>query len=382
MRHFPFKTLILCVLMPPLVYVFSIQLLERTIQERFAQRLADGYTGDTRDLFDGSVHLRDAVRQTITAVIANSRLHKWGVRITISVKTQDGDYIYPYAYEGDKPALGAADSIAIARENFRLLNDGLIETVDVEIGHNTLFSNAILTICIGIAVAVFSLFYRRGMRSVRQAELAKQEVIDSLSLDREAHVAKLRQLETQRRQLSEQVMRTKGELDRERQKTTAAEDDMIEELVALEEKISANVAAQEQKNAEIDALKDKIRQYEKAHEARHRQRLKEADGIRKRFATLYKNTAVHDRAVDGFIELTEEMRIKAEEVIHQLNDDPKKVPIKRKVFGKKNRETVFEVIFAYRGRLYFRNTAGQGPEVLVVGTKLTQNKDLSFLDKL
>ena len=31
MRYFPFKTLILCVLLPPFVYVFSIQLLEKTI---------------------------------------------------------------------------------------------------------------------------------------------------------------------------------------------------------------------------------------------------------------------------------------------------------------------------------------------------------------
>ena len=48
----------------------------------------------------------------------------------------------------------------------------------------------------------------------------------------------------------------------------------------------------------------------------------------------------------------------------------------------RNRETVFEVIFAYKGRLYFRNIDGNRVEVLVVGTKLTQNKDLTFLDKL
>ena len=90
---------------------------------------------------------------------------------------------------------------------------------------------------------------------------------------------------------------------------------------------------------------------------------------------------MHDRAIEGFVELTEEMKIKAEEMVHQLNDDPKMVQIKRKVFGKKNRETVFEVIFAYKGRLYFRNISGNRVEVLVIGTKLTQNKDLAFLDK-
>jgi hypothetical protein len=104
--------------------------------------------------------------------------------------------------------------------------------------------------------------------------------------------------------------------------------------------------------------------------------------VKKRFDALYKNTAIHDRAVAGFFALTEALKIKAEEVIHQLNEDPKQVHIKRKVFGKKNRETVFEVIFAYKGRLYFRNISGGRVEVLVIGTKLTQTKDLTFLDKL
>jgi hypothetical protein len=76
------------------------------------------------------------------------------------------------------------------------------------------------------------------------------------------------------------------------------------------------------------------------------------------------------------------MKIKAEEVIHQLNHDPQMVTIKRKVFGKKNRETVLEVLFAYKGRLYFRNTHQNRIEVLSIGTKHTQSKDLTFLDKL
>ena len=66
----------------------------------------------------------------------------------------------------------------------------------------------------------------------------------------------------------------------------------------------------------------------------------------------------------------------------QLHDDPKRVPIKRKVFGKKNRETVFEVLFAYKGRLYYRYTQEQKPEIVAIGTKHTQSKDLAFIDQL
>ena len=76
------------------------------------------------------------------------------------------------------------------------------------------------------------------------------------------------------------------------------------------------------------------------------------------------------------------MKIKAEEIVHKLNENPRLVPIKRKVFGKKNRRTVQEVIFAYKGRLYFQFTKDERAEVVAIGTKNTQNKDLEYLDSL
>jgi len=382
MRNFPFKTLILCVLLPPFVYVFSIQMLENIVQASYEKTLAEVYTGDTRVLFDGSVRLQDAIRENVDAFIASRKLTHWGVRLSVRVKTQDGEYLYPYAYDGARSGLDPQDSISIARENFRLLSDGLVKTVEVEIEHNTLISNLILFSCVALSLLAFTVFYRRGIKLIRQEDLARQEIIDNLSDERQKSLAQLQRLEDQRTLLSESVELMKTELDQERRKANAAEDEMIDELVALEGKINENLTLQERQLDEIDALKEKIRQYEKDNEVKTRQRLKGVEAVRKRFNTLYKNTVIHDRAIEGFVELTDEMKIKAEEVVHQLNDDPKMVQIKRKVFGKKNRETVFEVIFAYKGRLYFRNIDGNRVEVLVVGTKLTQNKDLAFLDKL
>ena len=74
--------------------------------------------------------------------------------------------------------------------------------------------------------------------------------------------------------------------------------------------------------------------------------------------------------------------MKAEEVIHQLNEDPGLVRIKRKVFGHKGHETVLEVLFGYKGRLYFRNDKDKGIEVLAIGTKNTQARELEFLARL
>ena len=381
MRHFPFKTLILCVLLPPIVYVFSIQLLEKTIQERYDQTLAAVYTGDTRHLFDGSVRIQDAVRENVNAFIASRKLPDWGVRITVTVKTKDGIYLYPDAYDEPKSDLSALDSISVARENFRLLNDGLVKTVEVKIEHNTLIANLILASCVIVALLVLFLFYRRGIKKVNEEESVRQEIIDGLANERQKSQSQLEQLESQRILLSEKIAMMKSELDHERQVASATEDEMMDELLELENKISENIAQQDQQSLEINDLKEKIKKYEKENEAKNRQLLKGVDAIRKRFNALYKNISIHDKAIEGLLDLTEEMKIKAEEVVHQLNEDPNSVQIKRKVFGKKNRETVFEVIFAYKGRLYFRKISGNRVEVLVIGTKLTQNKDLAFLDK-
>lgn len=107
-----------------------------------------------------------------------------------------------------------------------------------------------------------------------------------------------------------------------------------------------------------------------------------ADKLGRRIKVLYKNIDITDRALDGLSDLDEDIGLKAEELIHQLNDDPSLVNIKRKVFSKKGKATVFEVIFAYRGRLYFRKTSQNRVEVLAIGTKKTQNKDLAYLDSL
>jgi hypothetical protein len=382
MRHFPFKTLILCVLLPPLVYVFSVQLLERSLERRYDEALAAVYLGDSGRLFDGSVRLQEAVRSNVDAFLADLKLTSWGVRVSVTVRTREGGYLYPLVYDEPRTGLNGLDNLAVARENFRLLNEGLTRRVEVTIEHNTLLSNTILLACVTTALLILLVAYRRGMRMVQAEEQARQAVIEDLSTERHRSLAQLEQLESQRIALYQKMETMKAELDLERRKASATEDEMIDELAAMEDKIGQNLAQQDQQLQEIYQLKEKIRQFEKEKEVQSGQLRKSAAAVAKRFGAIYKNITFNDRAIEGFAELTEEMKIKAEEVIHKLNDDPASVQIKRKVFGKKNRETVFEVIFAYKGRLYFRNIPGNRAEVLIVGTKLTQNRDLAFLDKL
>jgi hypothetical protein len=82
------------------------------------------------------------------------------------------------------------------------------------------------------------------------------------------------------------------------------------------------------------------------------------------------------------LDLEEDMQLKAEEVIHTLNQDCGKVPVKRKVFSGKGALSVVESEFAHRGRMYWRRNASGKVEVLVIGTKNSQGRDLAHLEAL
>ena len=129
-------------------------------------------------------------------------------------------------------------------------------------------------------------------------------------------------------------------------------------------------------------IKEKTKLFEKERHRESKQKAKAFNSTRKRFKALYKNISVNERAISGFIDLTDDMQIKGEEIIHKLNEDPAFVQIKRKVFGKKGRTTVQEVIFAYKGRLYFHKLKDNRIEILTIGTKNTQAKDLEFLNNI
>jgi hypothetical protein len=382
MRHLSFKILILCVVLPPLVYIYSIHFLEKAIQARYDSEISAVLIGDSKPLLAGNLRLQDVLQKNITAFIASRTLPDWGVEIRVTVTTKEGDSLYPQSYREPSPDYWSEDSFSIARENYRLLSEGLIHTIDVNIQSNSLLAIVILSVYALLSVTVLFLFYRRGAKKTRDDERATKEVIDGMADEHRRQLEQLKALENQHSGLSEKIAQMKKALDEERQKAALTEDEMVEELVLLEDRIAQHQVKHNEQLQEIDALKEKISQYENKQESQQRKVLKKEEIIRKRFNVLYQQVTFHDRAIEGFANLPEELQIKAEQVIHQLNQDPKMVPVKRKVFGKKNRETSFEVIFAYKGRLYYRTLPGRLIEILVIGTKLTQNKDLAFLNTL
>lgn len=368
--------MLLCVFLPPILYIFSIQSIEKFLRNAYRTEIENVYVGDTAPLFDGSISLEDAVQKNIRRYLDSKRILKWGVKIYITVTTNQGKIIYPPIF--DKEAtLALPDPIKMAAENYKLLQEGLLLDFNLVLEHNSWIANSVLAFYILSALLTLNLYYRRSLKA---ADAEKRE--------QEKEFKQLEDLERSRRASLSNMIREKEELvhdygalrkqfDEAKEKANRAEEEMIEEIVLLEGRMNENLESQKKQQAEIEALKEKLTRYEN-----EKSKLKSSETLRKRFKAIYKNVSVQDRALSGYSDLTDNLKIKAEEIIQQLNLDPALVPVKRKVFGKKGRETVLEVVFSYKGRLYFRRSPDNRIEILAIGTKNVQTRDLEFLDHL
>ncbi len=383
MKFLSFKIFILCILLPPIFYIFSIQSIESHLKRRYTKEIEDIYTGDTRPLFDGSMRLKDAINNNIDRYLQSKSILSWGVKAHVTVTTKQNMILYPAVFNNEEDSiLPPADPMQVATDNYNLMNEGLVVNVDLLLEHNTLLSNIMLAFYICMSVLVLFLYYRTGIKKARDEDTEKETEIARLLESEKNHTGKLKNLIKVKQKLISEIIKIKRKLVNERIRASKNEDDLIIEIVALEENINENIALQKEKQEEINALEEKIKLFEKERRKENKQKTTIHNTVRKRFKTLYKNISVNKRAINGFLDLTDDMKIKGEEIIHKLNEDQSLVLVKRKVFGKKGRTTVQEVIFAYKGRLYFLKKKDSQIEILTIGTKNTQVKDLEFLDNI
>ncbi|MBU1168505.1 MAG: hypothetical protein KKD44_02975 [Proteobacteria bacterium] len=378
MRYFPFKMLLLCIFLPPFLYISSAKWVERALESNYTQSIEKTCTGDIKPLLDGRSRLKDVLNKNIDGFLTSRNPILMDIRTTVMVSTKKGQLLYPQSFDEDSSLLNSSEPLRIAENNFKLLNEGLSVKVTVNLDPNSYLSYLMLSGFMIFSALLFYFFYRAGMKkSQEESEEKQKEWTYMLEKDRENRDA-LEILSQNRTELVERLDDMKKKLS----EVNRSEDGMIEEIVSLEQKIEQNEQLQKKQQEEIETLKAAIDDAKLDKGKKSRQNPKGYDFIGKRFKTVYKNLSFHDRAVEGYLDLEETMKLKCEEVIHQLNDEPDQVIIKRKVFGKKNRETVFEVIFAYKGRIYFRRLKDNTIEVLAVGTKNTQDRELDFLDRL
>jgi hypothetical protein len=353
-----------------------MQGLEYYFQNKYGEEISNVYLGNPQSLLNGTVKLKAAISENIRKYLDSKFLLSRGLKANILVSTKNGDLLYPAEFE-QSSFPDNNDPIEIAHDNYRLMNDGLVVELSLEVEQLGFLSYSLLLFYLLFSTVFLYNFYRMGIRKAAAKELESKDEISRLEDMGKYFQESLKTLEKDKQSLVEKHELLISELDQERKKAVSNEEEMINEIVVLEEKINLNLSKQNEQNQEILALKEELSKFEKT-----RVKTKPSESTAKRFSAIYKNLSFHEKVFEGYHDLPENMKIKAEEIISQLDRDASMVPIKRKVFGKKGRETVLEVVFAYRGRLYYRRLKDGKLEIVTIGTKNVQERDLDFLDRL
>ncbi len=383
MKHLSFKILVLCILLPPALYLATIHGLERYyLGQHYQNEIENTYLSDMNRILSGDVGLQESVRNAIRDFMDDDLLIRLGIDLDVTVTTADGVILYPPGYQpGTSADIVDENPMETARNNFQILQDGISVEVSAVIRLSSAIAISILLFYIFITgIGLYFYFHSASFKAHRE-EQEKSEELERLHRLENEFNQRFDRLTTERESLLSEYRSLQTSLEEQKKKAARNEEEMFGEIEKLEGRLSENLAEQDNQAEEILELEEKISELEKLRENINRQKEKNIEKLAKRFRTLYKNIEIHDRALHGIDDLPEDMALKAEELIHLLNADSDTVPIKRKVFSKKGKITAFEVSFSYNGRIYFRKNGQQRIEVLTVGTKNTQARDLAYLDR-
>ncbi|MBC2716170.1 MAG: hypothetical protein HF978_12755 [Desulfobacteraceae bacterium] len=341
------------------------------MHKKYNREITNIYLSDMNNILNGLISIKDAIDASVTADLQNNVFMKIGGKLDINVTTKQGNILYPATYQNSAFDNFSTDPARLAEKNFDILNEGIDVIVNVKILHYSFLAIALLLFYILIFLGGLYGYYRKISTKIHLDELQKNKELNRLHELENKRLQEIDILSEERESLLSEFDQLKSTFKKEKSQAEITEEDLFEEIELLENKLK-----------EIDRLKGKIQELEKSQNHISRQKDKTVEKLGKRFKALYKNIEITNRALASLTDMTDEMSLKAEELIHQLNNDPSLVPVKRKVFSKKGKTTCFEVVFAYNGRLYFRKSKEKRIEILTIGSKNTQQKDMAFIDSL
>ncbi len=371
MKTIPFKILILCILLPPMLYLATVSSLESYLEKKYEKDLTNVYLSDMNNILNGLVEIKNAIDAAISGYLEDHFFTAIGGRIDVTVTTDQGTILYPATYLNSRLDSLAADPARLAERNFEILNEGTGLTANVEIPHFSFLAIGLLLFYILIFLGGLYAYHQKVAFKLKRDETQKNMELTRLKELENERLEKIHELSEERELLIGEYDQLKSTLKKEKSIAEKTEEELFEEIDTLEKKL-----------LEIEELKGQIVELEKIQDRQKKQKEKSIEKLEKRFKTLYKNIEITHRALGALTELPDEMNLKAEEIISQLNSDPDLVSVKRKVFNKKGKTTSFEVVFGYKGRLYFRRSADNRIEILTIGSKNTQNSDLLYLNNV
>ena len=384
MRYFPLKTIILCLVFTPFFYIATLNVYQKVLNQIYFQKIEDHSIGETPLLLKGLISIEEQLTKNIHAFSKNDRMiQHLGLDFNVIVTTHNGKLLYPTFVDADafiKNFFEEENLEKTAKRNFGILNEGLKFSVRVNLNHGSRIANLILIGYFSFAILIVLIFYKIGSSRAKRDTKIKNTLIDDLQKEEQAHKKLLGNIKKERQDLLETIKSLKTRYKEDKKKLKINEDVMFEEIVSLEAQLNSFNELKDKNDEEIKRLKVKIKKYERRKSSKSKRN--QFGFIVKHFAVLYKDIEMNRKAISGFLSLNDDQKIKAEECVLLLDRNPDRIIIKRKVFsGKKHNTSCFEVLFAYNGRLYFRKNENNKVEVLVIGTKNSQVKDMEFLHR-
>jgi hypothetical protein len=386
MRFLSFRVIYLCILLPPLFYVFSVQGLEIMIQKRWSAELRRIIAANAEPLLKGEIAFEGQLHKNVQEFLSGKKLIRWGVRPSISITTRTGRVLYPVMlFEPSHRETAGPHALfpeAVAARNRQILHDGFIVTFGVDVPHNTWVANSILMFYLFVVSALLARVYVSRTHEAERLSRLNAKALEKAGAELSRSQERLNQLATDEKGYRERVDQLHSELLKAKDRLQSTEHDALTEMEVLEKRLKENTSLREAMEKEVLGLREEVTRLTFSSQRLEKKREKETQGLIKRLGILYKNVQFHERAVQCFQELPEDMRLRAEETIHALNEDCSRVPVKRKVFLGKGAPSVVESEFGYRGRIYWRRGANGKAEILMIGTKNTQDRDLAHLETL
>ncbi|MBW2243732.1 MAG: hypothetical protein JRH01_17245 [Deltaproteobacteria bacterium] len=364
-------------------YVFSVEALEAVMAAHFESEVEAA-----TNVEPGDGPVAEQIRDRIDALLTSSPWIRVGrVRVRPIVLGADGTtLLFAGSY---------APPVAPSDTNGAELLPAIVD-VDVSVPHNALAANGILVAYAALLVTSLIGYTRRltrleekALRGVMDERASMAERTQSISLELGQVRSRLAEVEPEKEIYFEEIESLQDERTRLRSRLAEVENreaalraeaagssELNEERRALEELL-------EEATGDLESKDDEIRRLQKQVKRTGKGASKESDLVSRRLRTLYKELEVDDHAIEGILALGDEsQKLRAEEALKKLCDDPENAGVRRKVGGLPVHLNVFELGFAGKGRVYTTKGQSRRFRVLVVGGKNSQKTDLEYLSRL
>jgi hypothetical protein len=370
-----------------LAYPFTVEGVERVLIEHFSSVAAEAVRVDPAD---GPVP--EQIHQRVGAGISDSAWVRIGeVSVSPLIVGAEG---YPALFAGGIP-------IPLLPRDAGDLGEYLlpvrVERVDVSVPHNSLLANLILVTYAAMLVTALAIYTRRltgreqlaleGLTRARDGLAERAQEIEAelgtvrgrlgeLEPENELYAEEVETLATERQELLEKLDRVQTREQELRVQSRGA-GALADERRALEELLDEATEDLATKEGEIEQLRHQVKRTSKGKSTR------EDDLLERRFRTLYKNLEVDEHAIADLVGFRDEgLKLRAEEAMKRLCDEPEQAIVRRKLGGLPPHLSIFELAFAGKGRIYYTRGKTRRFRILSIGAKNTQNADLDYLARL